>query len=588
MKLFKNRKFDDLEKYEKERIDRINKNNKRNNDNLWDKYYDGTNKEIEVPNISIYNYFKDHSINYINSVALNYFGSTITYKELLNKINICANALKNSGVRQGDVVTICMANTPEAVIAFFAINKIGAISNMVHPLSSQEEIKNSIIDTKSVLLIAINMCYENIKNIINETDIYKVIVVSPKDSMPTLLSIGYLLLKDTKGIPNNEEFISWKRFIERGTISTIDSNPIFVSNSDAIYLHSGGTTGKPKNIVLTNENVTSVMEQAKIIFPKLGIGDIFLSILPLFHCFGLVVCVCAPLCLGSTAVLVPQFDAKRFDKLIKKYKPTILTGVPTLFEALITNPYMYDVDMSYVKYIISGGDSLTPEKNKQVNNFFREHNCNETIIQGYGMTETTGPSVAGALGSDKLGSVGIPLPSNKVKIIDIETKEEKKTREIGEICITGPSIMKEYLNNKEETDNIKKVHPDGLKWIHTGDLGYLDEDGVLFYVQRLKRMLIVSGYNVYPSHVENIIMEHEKVKLCGVIGVPHPYKVEVPKAFIVLKEGYESNEETLEEIKEHCKKKLAKYMIPKYFVFRDDLPKTMVGKIDYRSLEKEE
>lgn len=568
----------------------MKKNKNKKLINLWDKYYDEDKRNIEVPEFSIYRYFEKSALIHENLIALNYFGRKISYKELLNKIEVCAKALKASGVRKGDVVTILMPNTPEAVISFYAVNKIGAIANMIHPLSSQEEIKDSIIKTKSVLAIAINLAYNKIEKIIDDTEIYKVVIVSAKDSMPPLLGLGYLVTQELKMNldKSNECFIYWEDFYNRGLNYSHSTEVITDKDTDAIYLHSGGTTGIPKNIVLTNGNVNSVMEQAKIIFPKIGVDDVLLGILPMFHCFGLVVCICAPLALGATVALVPQFDAKRFDKLIRKYKPTVLTGVPTLYEALVTNPYMMNVDMSMVKYVISGGDSLSPEKNKRVNDFLKEHNCNEHVLQGYGMTETTGPACVGALGSDKLGSVGIPLPGNKVKIIDVDSKEEKKVGEIGEICLSGPVIMSRYLDNKEETDKMIYTHEDGTRWVHTGDLGYMDEDGVLFFVQRLKRMLIVSGYNVYPSYVEEVILRHPKVEMCGVIGIPHPYKLQVPKAFIVLKKGVEVNGEILKDIKEHCNKNLAKYMMPKEFVFRDCLPKTIIGKVNYRELEKEE
>ena len=227
-------------------------------------------------------------------------------------------------------------------------------------------------------------------------------------------------------------------------------------------------------------------------------------------------------------------------------------------------------------------------KNEKVNKFLKEHNSKAHIIQGYGMTETTGPATFGAKGSDKLGSVGIPLPGNKVKIINRDTMEEVNTKEIGEICISGPTVMSRYLNNREETNAIIKKHPDNIEWVHTGDLGYIDEDGVLFFLQRLKRMIISSGYNVYPSHIEEILQKNELVEEAGVIGIPHPYKIQVPKAYIVLKKNISDEVEAINKIKKYCEKNLSKYMIPKYFVIRKELPKTLVGKINYKELEKEQ
>ena len=561
---------------------------KRTFNNPWEKYYDEGKETIDVPDISIYEYLERHYIKNEYTIAINYYNQKITYKELINKIDICAKSLVSYGVRENDVVSICLPNVPEAVIAFYAINKIGAIANMIHPLSSELEIKDSLIKTNTVLFITLNITFNKVENIIDETKIYKTIIVSPKDSMPTFLGLGYMLSKELKlKIPkSNEKYMLWSDFILKGEKYNKNIKKDRSSKDDAAILHSGGTTGTPKNIVLTNGNINTVMEDAKIVFSYLDSKDTFLSILPLFHCFGLVVNICAPLILGSTIALIPQFDAKRFDKIIKKFRPTVLLGVPTLFEALTKNPYMINYDMSYVSTVVSGGDSLTEEKNNEVNKFLKEHNSKARIIQGYGMTETTGPASLGFNNSDKPGSIGIPIPGVEIKILNIDTYEEMKYGEIGEICITGQTVMSRYLDNKEETDNIIKIHEDKKRWVHTGDLGYMDEDGVLFYVQRLKRMIISSGYNVYPSHIEKVLENHKYVESCGVIGVPDPYKIEVPKAFIVLKKGIEPTIDVTKELKEYCYKNLSKYMIPKKFEYRENLPKTLVGKIDYRKLEK--
>ena len=555
----------------------------------WEKFYKKEDRHPEVPDLSIYEYFEGRAQLHLDAYAINYFGVKTTYKELLDKIDICARALRSQGVRKGDCVTICMPNTPEAVIALYATNKIGAIANMLHPLSSEEEIKFTLKATKSVMLITINITFDKIKNIIDDIDnIYKVVVVSPKESMPPLLGLGYMLTKEMSlNIPKDDEFFTtWADFYNhgykyKGTILAHRGK-----DDTALYLHSGGTTGSPKHIMISNGNVNLVMKQIPIML-DLGEKDTILGILPMFHCFGLVACMLGLFCCGSTVALIPQFDAKRFDKLIRKYKPTIIGGVPTLFQALMTNPYMMNVDMSFVRYVVSGGDSLSPEKNEQVNKFLEEHGSSAHIIQGYGLTESTGGSCIGGLGSDKLGSVGIPLAGNVFKILDPNTMEEKATEEIGEICITGDCVMQGYLDNEEETNNVVRLHEDGRRWIHTGDLGYMDSDGVFFFVQRLKRMLIVSGYNVYPAHVEDILLKHPDIANVGVIGIPHPYKVQVPKAYIVLKEGVEGNAQEKANIKEFCTKNMAKYMIPKEIEFRDSLPKTMVGKVDYKVLERE-
>ena len=555
----------------------------------WDKYYKKNERYIEVPNVSLYEHLKEKNKDNMDSIAINYFNKKMTFRYFFGEVNLCAKALRSQGIRPGDVVTICMANTPEAIIAFYAVNKIGAIANMIHPLSAEEEIKNSLISTNSVMLIAINLSYKKIKEVVDETNVYKTIIVSPGDSMPMLLKVGYYITQGRKvEVPKKSESnLFWNDFMYRGRNYTDKVLAKTTKDQPAVILHSGGTTGTPKNIVLTNGNINAIAKQAEIVFKDINSSDSALAVLPLFHCFGLVVCVHGPMCLGASTILVPQFDAKRFDKLITKYKPTFISGVPTLFEALLTNKHMENVDLSFVKYVIAGGDSLSVAKNEEVNKFLKSHNCQRNIIQGYGMTETSGPVSFGACGADVLGSVGIPLPGNEIKIESVEKREEVPFGEVGEICISGPTVMSGYLENEKETNDILEKDNKGKIWVHTGDLGYMREDGVIFFTSRLKRMLIVSGYNVYPSHIEEVIMEHEAVLNCGVIGIPHPYKVQVPKAYIVLKNGIKVTNKIKNDIKDYCEKNLAKYMLPKEYVFRESLPKTMIGKVDYRELEKE-
>ena len=555
----------------------------------WNKFYPKDKRNITVPDMSLYEYIKTCNLNRMGNTAINYFGNTMSYSDLFYDIDLCARALRSQGIRQGDVVSICMANTPEAVISFYAVSKIGAIANMIHPLSSEEEIKHSLTSTKSVMMIAINVTYANIMNVIDDTPVYKVVIVSPRDSMPTLTSIGYYLLEDRKiNIPNkSEKFVKWKDFMDKGAKYVQDVEIETFKDDPAVILHSGGTTGTPKNIVLSNGNINVVPEQAKISLYDTDETDRMLCILPMFHCFGLVETIHFPLASGEEMILVPKFDAKRFDKLITKYEPTIIPGVPTLFEALIKNKHMEHVDMSFVKYVVSGGDTLNPEKNIEVNKFLKAHHCKHNIVQGYGLTETSGGCIFPTHGTDLPGSSGIPLPGNDIKIIDVNTREEVKTNEKGEILISGPSVMMGYLDNEKETNEILEKDSKGKIWVHTGDMGYVNEDGILFFVQRIKRLIIVSGYNVFPSHIEDILNKHEYVLNSCVIGVPHPYKVQVPKAFIVLKDGYKDSAKVRAEIKEYCEKNLAKYMLPKEYVFRESLPKTMIGKVDFKKLEEE-
>ena len=565
------------------------KNVLKKNKRPWEKYYPKDKRKIKVPTGSLYEYVYTKAQHHMNNTAINYFGNTMNLLKLFHEIDICARALVSQGIRKGDVVSICMANTPEAVISFYAISKIGAIANMIHPLSSEQEIKHSLNSTHSVMLIAINICYDNIKSVIDDTPVYKVVIVSPRDSMPTITGFGYFLLQDRKvNIPSkSEKFVKWKDFIDKGFKYNQNVEVKRTKDDPAVILHSGGTTGVPKNIVLSNGNINVVPEQAKISLYDTDDKDRMLCILPLFHCFGLVETIHFPMAMGEEMILIPKFDPKEFDKLIVKYKPTIIPGVPTLFEALIKNTRMQKVDMSYVKYVVSGGDTLPPEKNIEVNNFLRDHNCKHNIVQGYGLTETSGGCIFPTHGTDLPGCSGIPLPGNEIKIIDVNTQKEVGPNVHGELLISGPSVMMGYLDNEKETNEILEKDAKGKIWVHTGDMGYMNEDGIFFFVQRIKRLIIVSGYNVFPSHIEEVLEKNKYISSSCVIGVPHPYKIQVPKAFIVLKPGYKDSLKVRNDIKEYCEKNLAKYMIPKEFVFRESLPKTLIGKVDFKKLEEE-
>ena len=551
----------------------------------WAKYYKKEDLKLKVPDISMYEALKEGVLKYESRTAINYFGKKLSYREFLNLIDKAALAFRSQGVRRGDIVTICMPNTPEAMIAFYAINKIGAISNMIHPLSGEVEIKEYLTSTNIVM---IDVCYDKVKNIIKDTSVYKTIVVSARDSMPFFTGLGYQISQGfkIKGPTKSEAYLYWNDFLKKasGYNNLLD---IKISRDDpAVILHSGGTTGKPKGIILSNGNFNALTEQAKIVFNDVEVGDRVLGIMPIFHGFGLGVSTIGPFILGCELIMVPQFNAKKFDKLLEKYKPNVIFGVPTLYEALAGTKNDC-LDLSGLKYAISGGDSLSRNLIKRVNDYLSSHNAKIKISQGYGMTESLAAVALSYGEAYREDSIGIPFPGNYIKIVTPETQEEVPYGEDGEICISGPTVMLGYLDNEKETNEMLQIHKDGMIWLHTGDIGMMDSNGILYYKQRLKRLIISSGYNIYPSHIEEVIEGHPSVLKCSVIGIPHPYKVEVPKAFIVLKNDY--NPLTVKaSIKEYCKKDLASYAIPKEFEFRKSLPKTLIGKVDFKKLREEE
>ena len=559
----------------------------------WAKYYSKKEMNLDIPNISIYQYLKNKSLenNYNDNVALEYFGTKITFGELFRKIDKTARALRSQGVRRGDVVTVLSANIPEALYSFYALNKIGAVANMVHPLSGENEIKEALQRYSTAMLIAMDVSYEKIKNILSDTEVYKTIIISAKDSMNPLLKIGYEITqghKVEKPKKSNKNYMYWKDFIATGENYTGDKvAEITKRDTPAVILHSGGTTGTPKGIVLSNGNFNAAAIQAGTVMSSVTCQDSVLAIMPIFHGFGLSVSINDVLSLGAKVILIPTFKAGEFDKLLTKHKPSILVGVPTLFEALMSNERMENVNLAHVKLIVSGGDTLNKARIKKLNDFLHDHGANASLLQGYGMTEAVAAVCIDPQFAQRPGTIGIPFPSNYIKIVKPGTHEEADIDEDGELCICGPTVMLGYYNNEKETNDALHIHDDGNVWLHSGDIASMDKDGYITYKQRLKRMIVTSGYNVYPSQIEEVIERHEAVMDCSVIGIPHPYKVEVAKAYIALKQGYKDTPKLREELLELCKKNLAAYSVPKEFEFRKSLPKTLIGKVDFRKLQQE-
>lgn len=559
----------------------------------WMKYYEGMPETLDYPEGSMYEAIKDYatSHNKLNSNAYEFQGKATTYSQFLNKIDKVARAYKAIGIDKGDTVTVCMPNTPQGVDTFYALNRIGAIPAMIHPLSAVGEITFYVNNSNSKAVLVLDMFYEKVLEALKEVDRpVKVIVARIKDELPFPLNLLYPLTVKDKPAPLPKEIenvIGWNEFISRGkSVGTLPED-YPTKNDTAVILFSGGTTGTSKGIELTNLNMNALGTQvaAGAGFSMEGLR--MFSVMPLFHGFGLGVGVHTALINGGTCILIPQFTVKTYARDVKKYKPTVIVGVPTLFEALLRSEG-FDFDLSFLDGVFCGGDSLSVELKKKVDTFLKEHNAKVQIREGFGTTECVTASCLTPHDFYREGSIGIPFIDVFYQICDPNTDKEVPYGTEGEICICGPTVMKGYLNNKAETASTLRVHDDGNVWLHTGDLGTMDEDGFIYYKQRMKRLIIVSGINVYPSQVENAIDAHPDVLLSCAIGVPDPYKMHKVKAFVVLRQGVEPSEKIKEEILEYCKKNISRYGVPKEIEFRTELPKTLVGKVAYRKLEEEE
>lgn len=560
-------------------------------DEIWLGFYSEKDQSIKFTERTIYEYLKEQVSEKSDYYALNYFGTRITYQEMFKKITAIAKSLKILGVKKDDIVTICMPNTPEAVEAFYACNLIGAVADMVHPLSAAKDVKFYLQESKSRILLLYNDCYAKFKDILDDTMVYKTILISASNSMPKFLHLGYELTRGLKIIrprKSDKEFISWKEFLNLGATYQKDLAVKRKSKDLAIILHSGGTTGRSKGVMISNFNFNALAQQCVVNMRNIKPQDKIMTIMPIFHGFGLGVCIHAPLTSKLEVILIPEFEGKRFHHIFKKYHPNILLGVPTLWEAMLSNKRFADLDLSCLKYVVSGGDVLTVAMEKRMNEFLRTHGANINMIKGYGMTESVAASAYTFEGTNEPGAIGIPMIGNDICICNPGEIEELPLGVEGEICVSGPTVMMGYLNNKEETQAVLKKHKDGKIWLHSGDLGYISLKGIIYFTQRLKRMIVSSGFNLFPVQIEEVISKHEHVKSCCVIGVPHPYKMNVPKAFVVLDDDKLDKSKIKREIKKLCKEELAAYSQVKEIEFRKSLPQTLYKKIDYRKLERME
>ena len=558
----------------------------------WLKYFGDMPAHLDYPKGSMYEAVRESAITKkkMNSVAYEFQGKKTNYKQFLNKIEVLGKAYKSIGIDEGDMVTVCMPNTPQGVDTFYALNRIGAVPAMIHPLSAVGEIAFYINSTQSKAVLVVDLFYEKVLEALKQVKYpVKVVVAHIKDELPFPLNMLYPLTVKKKPAPlpkDNKNVIDWSDFISGGKkVKLSDKFP--KAEDTAVILFSGGTTGTSKGIRLTNLNMNALAAQvaANAGFTMEGLR--MFSVMPLFHGFGLGVGIHTALMASGTCIIIPQFTIKTYARDVKKYKPNVIVGVPTLYEALLRSEG-FDFDLSFLRGMFCGGDSLSVELKKKVDKFLKDHNATIQVREGYGTTECVTASCLTPYDTYREGSIGIPLSDTYYSIVNPNNDAELPYGEEGEICICGPTVMKGYLNNAEETASTLRRHEDGNLWLHTGDLGYMDEDGFVYYKQRMKRLIIVSGINVYPSQVENAIDAHPDVLLSCAVGIPDPYKMHVVKAFVVLRQGVEPSDKIKEEIIENCKKNVSRYGVPREIEFRTELPKTLVGKVAYRVLEEEE
>jgi len=552
----------------------------------WLKHYGAVPHHLEYPAGSMSDRVLEQARQDPDAHALSFMGRAVSYGELARKIRQTAGAFYSLGVRKGDRVTLCMPNIPQTVYCLYALNRLGAVVSLIHPLSAQKEIVYFLSEIQSRVVVTIHQFYQKLMQVQGEFPLKHLIVTDMDDALSGIKKLGYRLgvKPQFPKLKKDEVLWTWQDFLA-GAVTPCEEP--MTADDGAVILFSGGTTGTHKGILLTNGNFNALALQTQAMCNRPVKGKRLLAAMPMFHGFGLGVCVHTALACGACSVLVPRFNVEEYARLIKKEKPNYIAGVPALYEALTRTHRLDGVDLGFLLGVFSGGDSLSVELKRKMDRFLAERGSPVPIREGYGTTECVTASCLTPDGAEREGSIGLPFPDMDYKICKVGSTVELPYGEEGEICLTGPTVMREYLGHPEETAAVLQLHSDGRRWLHTGDLGYMDKDGYVYFRQRLKRVIVTNGYNVYPSQIENVLDGHPKVQISCVIGLPDPVRGQLVKAFVVPKAGITPDEKLKQELLDYCRGYVSGFARPRELEFREELPKTLVGKVAYKKLEEE-
>ena len=553
----------------------------------WLKYYDQKFIDQTLPALSAFEYVCQRSKNHLNDTALEYYGRKFTYADLIVNVKKTAAALRGAGVKKGDIITVVSIMTPEIIALFYAADMIGATLNLVDPRYSVEGIREYIEEVDSHLLVCLNVVYERCRQAAKRTNVEKVIVLSPADSLPPVMAVGYKLTTPDKN-KYASNVIRWKQFIKGGEGQSTAAEP-YDPDHACVVVHTGGTTGSPKGVMLTDDCFNGIALQFQA-YPKLfHRGQKLMNVMPPFIAYGFACGIHLPLVLGFTVIIIPNLDPAKLGSLVLKYKPEHMFGVPAHYQQLAADPKLRDKDLSFIINYAAGGDSLSRGAEQTVNDFLAAHGARYPIAKGYGMTEVSSAATVAAGLDNKPGSVGIPMVNTIIAAFEPGTDRELPIGERGELCISGPCLMKGYYNKPEETAILLRRHPDGRVWAHTGDMGYLDEDGFVYLDSRIKRMIIRhDGFKVFPSMIENVVSRHPAVHQCSVVGCTDKDHTQgrLPFVYIVLKADITAKKkQVIRELERMCAEELPEYVQPVAYKFISSMPMTPVGKVDYRQLE---
>ena len=554
-------------------------------DKPWLKFFEDAEIKYDIPKKTCFESLYENNKDHQREIAFEYLGKKFTYGSFFKLIEKTKTALLASGIKKGEIVTICSITTPEILAIFYALNRIGAIPNFIDVRYTPESIKEYILEANSKKIFTLDICVPKIEKILDEVGVEEVIYINPANSsIPIIKGLSEIKSKLDKIIPQKNNYFNWNEFINRKSDKKFEFD--YQKDYPAAIVHTGGTTGIPKGVVLSNDDFNSVVYQTTVARTSQRRGYKFLNIMPPFIAYGLGLGLYAPLVLGWRTVIIPNFDAKNFSNLLKKYKPNGVMGVPIYWKNVMEDKKMKNTSLDFIEDVLVGGDKTQPSFERKVNQFLREHNSQAILSKGYSMTEASSLATFSNKKINELGSVGIPLVKTKIAAFEPETQNELLYGELGELCIQSSNLMVEYYNNEKETAKVKQEHSDGY-WIHSGDIGYVSNNGVVYVVDRIKRMIIRSGFKVFPSQIEKTISDIDYIDVCAVVGIPDEIDVTAPKAYIVLNEKCNKSEnEVINEIYNVlASSKLPPYFEPVDIEIIDEMPITIIGKIDYEKLK---
>ncbi len=568
-------------------------------DKPWQKYYSKEAITASIPELTAYQYMVSQNEDNLSTKAIMYYGKKISYKNYIDMIDETARRLYNLGITEGEVVTVMSVANPELEVLFYALNKLGAVINLIDVRSDYKQIKKYLMEVKSSEVVVMDNFLPEFDKCMEDEDIdnivENVITLSPYNSV--LFPFNVLAEKKSRKEDSNlyskiDEIKKKNKYMTWNDLMSVHKYrypryPRYKKNMVAALVHTGGTTGVPKTVKLSNENFNAMAIQYKSLNANYNKGDTFLNGIVPFVAYGIVVTIHMPMCLGMTNIIAPILSPKEFTEFMIKYKPNHTITVPTYVEHFVHDRKADSMNWKCLKNLGIGGDYFPEQSEIYVNEFLKNHGSSSIAEKGYGMTENSSTAGVCLVGVNKINSLGIPLPLNTYGIFERGTDKELKYGEEGEICITGPTEMLGYLDNEEEEGKVIKIHSDGKKWIHSEDVGIIDEDGFLFFKGRYKRLIPHGGFKLYPSYIEGVIMKHPDIDNCCVISIPDKVYGASPEAHVVIKKDNVSELKKLkEELIKLCQDKLPSYSQPEDFIFEEDLPLTSVGKVDYKKVEK--